>query len=62
MPAPEVNCCHNHSSPLPPSADGRQVLQIATDWDGPVCRPYFATGALTGTGAAAGVADAWSTD
>lgn len=29
---------------------------IATDWDGAVCRPYFATGAVTGTGDAAGVA------
>ncbi|MGC9405221.1 sialidase family protein [Streptomyces sp. DZ1-3] len=57
VPAPEVNYCQNYSSPLLPSADGRRVLEIATDWDGSVCRPYFATGALTGTGDAAGVAD-----
>ncbi|MFE5259155.1 RICIN domain-containing protein [Streptomyces coelicoflavus] len=55
--APEVNYCQNYSSPLLPSEDGRRVLEIATDWDGSVCKPYFATGSVTGTGDAAGVVD-----
>ncbi|OKJ74762.1 RICIN domain-containing protein [Streptomyces sp. CB02460] len=55
--APTATYCPNYSSPLLPSADGRTVLEIATDWDGSVCRPYVATGPLTGTGDAAGVAD-----
>ncbi|MFG2535915.1 sialidase family protein [Streptomyces sp. NPDC048511] len=46
VPDPEVNYCQNYSSPLLPSADGRQVLQIATDFDGTVCRAYFGTGDL----------------
>ncbi|GAA5061976.1 hypothetical protein GCM10023336_39920 [Streptomyces similanensis] len=57
VPSPEVNYCPNYSSPLLPSADGRQVLQIATDWDGSVCRPYYATGGLLGSADASGVAD-----
>ncbi len=40
------NYCPNYSSPLVPSADGRELFMIATDWDGDVCKPYFATGAL----------------
>ncbi|MYW13380.1 hypothetical protein GT034_34265 [Streptomyces sp. SID2563] len=55
--APTATYCPNYSSPLLPSADGRTVLEIATDWDGDVCRPYVATGPLTGSGDAAGVAD-----
>ncbi|MFF2727823.1 RICIN domain-containing protein [Streptomyces sp. NPDC058008] len=54
---PAVNYCQNYSSPLLPSADGTRLLQIATDWDGSVCRPYFATGSATGSGDAAGVVD-----
>ncbi|MET9253968.1 RICIN domain-containing protein [Streptomyces sp. NPDC003717] len=54
---PGVNYCQNYSSPLLPSADGRQVLEIATDFDGSVCRAYVATGGLTGGGDAAGVVD-----
>ncbi|MFF4716440.1 RICIN domain-containing protein [Streptomyces eurythermus] len=54
---PQVNYCENYSSPLLPSADGRQVLQIATDFDGTVCKPYFATGSLTGSGDASGIVD-----
>lgn len=54
---PTANYCQNYSAPLLPSADGRQVLQIATDWDGTVCKPYYATGGITGSGDAAGVAD-----
>ncbi|MFD5139699.1 exo-alpha-sialidase [Streptomyces sp. NPDC058378] len=46
VPDPEVNYCQIYSSPLLPSADGRQVLQIATDFDGTVCRAYFGTGNL----------------
>jgi hypothetical protein len=57
VPSPEVNYCENYSSPLLPSADGRRVLQIATDFDGTVCRAYFATGGLTGSGDAAGIVD-----
>ncbi|MEV5158225.1 RICIN domain-containing protein [Streptomyces sp. NPDC053728] len=52
-----MNHCQNYSSPLLPSPDGTQVLQIATDWDGTVCRPYFASGRTTGSGDAAGVAE-----
>ncbi len=55
--ASRVGHCQNYSSPLLPSADGRTLLQIATGWDGSVCRPYFATGSLTGSGDAAGIAD-----
>lgn len=55
--APTADYCQNYSSPLLPSTDGRQVLQIATDWDGSVCKPYFATGGITGSGDAAGVVD-----
>ncbi|MFF5563993.1 RICIN domain-containing protein [Streptomyces sp. NPDC012623] len=55
--SPSANYCQNYSSPLLPSADGRQVLQIATDWDGSVCKPYYATGGITGSGDAAGVVD-----
>ncbi|GAA1183119.1 hypothetical protein GCM10009654_45640 [Streptomyces hebeiensis] len=54
---PSANYCQNYSSPLLPSADGRQVFQIATDWDGSVCKPYYATGGITGSGDASGVAD-----
>ncbi|MFD5317497.1 sialidase family protein [Streptomyces sp. NPDC127098] len=54
VPAPYVNFCPNYSSPLLPSADGRRLLQIATDWDGDVCKPYYATGELGGPGAAGG--------
>ncbi|MFB7041592.1 MULTISPECIES: RICIN domain-containing protein [unclassified Streptomyces] len=40
-----------------PSPDGSRFLEIATDWSGPDCRPYAATGSAAGTGDAAGVAD-----
>ncbi|MEU1438556.1 RICIN domain-containing protein [Streptomyces sp. NPDC005786] len=53
--APTATYCPNYSSPLLPSTDGRTVLQIATDWDGGVCRPYVATGPVTGSADAAGV-------
>lgn len=57
VPNPEVNYCQNYSSPLLPSADGRRVLQIATDFDGTTCRAYYGTGGLTGSGDAAGIVD-----
>ncbi|MFJ3550606.1 sialidase family protein [Streptomyces sp. NPDC090114] len=46
VPNPEVNYCQNYSSPLLPSADGKRVLQIVTDFEGSVCRAYYATGKL----------------
>nr|WP_202529402.1 RICIN domain-containing protein [Streptomyces sp. SID8358] len=57
VPAPTATYCPNYSSPLLPSADGSTVLEIATDWDGDVCRPYVATGPVTGSGDAAGIVD-----
>ncbi|WND33067.1 RICIN domain-containing protein [Streptomyces sp. BB1-1-1] len=57
VPNPEVNYCQNYSSPLLPSADGRRVLQIATDFDGTTCRAYYGTGGLTGSKDAAGIVD-----
>ncbi|WP_328421722.1 hypothetical protein [Streptomyces sp. NBC_00443] len=39
--------CQDYSSPLLPSADGSRVLQIATDFEGTVCRAYFASGNVT---------------
>ncbi|MFI8165721.1 exo-alpha-sialidase [Streptomyces sp. NPDC085931] len=46
VPNPEVNYCQNYSSPLLPSADGRRLLQLATDFEGSVCRAYYATASL----------------
>ncbi|MDT0269657.1 exo-alpha-sialidase [Streptomyces sp. DSM 44915] len=46
VPTAEPNYCPNYSSPLLPSADGRELFQIATDWDGDICRAYHATGPL----------------
>jgi hypothetical protein len=37
------NFCQNYSSPLLPAADGRSVLELATDFDASVCKTYFAT-------------------
>ncbi|MEV6130315.1 sialidase family protein [Streptomyces violaceusniger] len=39
----KIDFCPNYSSSLLPSADGHQLLEIATDYDGGVCRPYHAT-------------------
>jgi hypothetical protein len=55
---PYNNYCPNYSSPLVPSADGSRVLQLASDYDGGVCKTYFATGSAIGTQDAAGVANA----
>ncbi|MGW8378270.1 exo-alpha-sialidase [Streptomyces sp. ODS28] len=45
--SPTVDYCPNYSSALLPSAEGNRLLEIATDWDGGVCRAYFATGAAS---------------
>ncbi|WP_461060009.1 glycoside hydrolase family protein [Streptomyces pseudoechinosporeus] len=39
-----VDYCPNYSSALLPSVDGTRVMEIATDYDGTVCKPYYATG------------------
>ncbi|MFD8367861.1 sialidase family protein [Streptomyces hygroscopicus] len=39
----KVDFCPNYSSSLLPSADGSEVLEAATDYDGDVCRLYYAT-------------------
>lgn len=39
--------CRNFSPGLLPSPDGRSVLEVTTDYDGPVCKTYYATGPLT---------------
>ncbi|MEV0096314.1 sialidase family protein [Streptomyces sp. NPDC050738] len=41
-----VDYCPNYSSSLLPSTDGTGLLEIATDWSGSVCKPYFATGSV----------------
>ncbi|GGJ68366.1 hypothetical protein GCM10010121_093910 [Streptomyces brasiliensis] len=38
-----VDYCPNYSSALLPSTDGNSLLEIATDWSGSICKPYFAT-------------------
>ena len=43
---PYDNYCPNYSSTLLPSVDGATVFEIATDYDGGVCKPYFASGLL----------------
>ncbi|WP_210407889.1 RICIN domain-containing protein [Allokutzneria sp. NRRL B-24872] len=53
---PPNNYCPNYSSTLLPSRDGQRVLEIATDYDGGVCKPYHATGSAVGTGGADGLA------
>lgn len=54
VPAPANNFCPNYSSALLPSIDGKRLLEIASDWDGSVCKPYYATGSAIGSGDAAG--------
>ncbi|WNF00576.1 sialidase family protein [Streptomyces luomodiensis] len=39
-----VDYCPNYSSALLPSADGTRLLEIATDYVGTVCKPFYATG------------------
>lgn len=57
--ATEQNFCPNYSSPLLASADGTQVVEVASDFaeDG-VCKAYFDTGSAIGTQDASGVDDA----
>ncbi|MFD8567173.1 sialidase family protein [Streptomyces sp. NPDC059639] len=43
-----VDYCPNYSSALLPSTDGTGLLEIATDYDGTVCKPYFASAAVPG--------------
>jgi hypothetical protein len=40
------NYCPNYSSALLPATDGSALLEIATDYDGTVCKPYYATGPI----------------
>ncbi|RSM59935.1 exo-alpha-sialidase [Kibdelosporangium aridum] len=39
--------CRNYSPYLLPSPDGTAVLEVTTDYDGPICKTYYATGPLT---------------
>lgn len=55
--APYDNFCPNYSSSLVPLDGGQIGLELATQWDGNVCRAYFARGRLLGSGDAAGVND-----
>ncbi|TDW90034.1 hypothetical protein EV137_3839 [Kribbella pratensis] len=41
---PYNNYCPNYSSPMVVSPDGSTVLELASDYDGPTCKTYFATG------------------
>ncbi|MGW8887202.1 RICIN domain-containing protein [Streptomyces sp. NPDC055749] len=50
VPSPDASYCPNYSSALLPSIDGTRLLEIATDYDGTVCKPYYATGSAQGTG------------
>lgn len=52
---PYNNYCPNYSSPVVPSSDGSRVLQLASDYDGGVCKTYYATGSAIGSQDAAGV-------
>ncbi len=53
--APYDNYCPNYSSSIAALDDGLIGLEVATQWDGSVCRAYFARGLLGGTGGAEGV-------
>ncbi|MEC3980459.1 exo-alpha-sialidase [Amycolatopsis sp. H20-H5] len=44
VPSPANNYCPNYSSSLLPSLDGGRLLEIATDYDGSICKPYYASG------------------
>jgi Ricin-type beta-trefoil lectin domain-like len=47
VPNPYDNYCPNYSSALLPSADASTILEIATDYDGGACKPYYASGSTT---------------
>ncbi len=55
VPSPDGSYCPNYSSALLPSPDGTRLLEIATDYVGSVCEPYFATASSQGTGDANGL-------
>ena len=38
--------CPNYSSPLLPSPDGEHVLELATNYDQPLCKPFYGTGSI----------------
>jgi hypothetical protein len=48
VPTPGVNNegCRNFSPALLAAADGRTVLEIATEFDGDVCKAYYASGPI----------------
>ena len=54
-PAPYDDGCPNYSSPMLPLDNGTVGLELASRYDGAVCRTYFARGSLLGTGDATGV-------
>ena len=54
--APYDNFCPNYSSSILPLDGGQIGLELATQWDGNVCRAWFARGHLLGSGDADGVA------
>ncbi|OZM74366.1 hypothetical protein CFN78_04340 [Amycolatopsis antarctica] len=43
VPSPPNAPCPNYSSTLASTADGATLVEIATDLDGPLCKPYFAS-------------------
>lgn len=49
VPSPDASYCPNYSSSLLPSTDGTKLLEIATDYVGTQCRPFYATGSSQGT-------------
>lgn len=55
VPAPYDNFCPNYSSSLIALDGGKVGLELASRWDGKVCRTYFARGPLLGSGDASGV-------
>lgn len=54
VPSPDGGPCANYSSALLPSTNGAKLLEIATDHNGSLCTPYYATGSAQGTGDAFG--------
>ncbi|MGW8376963.1 sialidase family protein [Streptomyces sp. ODS28] len=40
----KIDFCPNYSSTLLPGKDGKNVTEIATDYEGKTCKPYAATG------------------
>jgi hypothetical protein len=54
VPSPDNSYCPNYSSALLPSTDGTRLLEIATDYVGTSCRPFYATGSSQGTQDASG--------